>query len=63
MTLKEIIELRGNKYTPCSASDFQKGYETGWKWAYQDIKEILGQNNFNMDVEVIKTAIPEKENK
>lgn len=63
MTLKEIIESRGNKYTPCSASDFQKGYETGWKWAYQDLKEILEQNGFDMNIEVMKTSrIPEFEN-
>ena len=54
MTLREIIDSRGNKYTPCSMSDFQKGYETGWRWAYQDLKEILEQNNFDMDIEVIK---------
>lgn len=26
----------------------------GWYWAYQDIKEILEQNGFDMDVVVIK---------
>ena len=52
MTLKEIIELRGNKYTPCSCSDFQKGYEEGWKCAYRDLKEILEQNGFDMNVEI-----------
>jgi hypothetical protein len=54
MTLKEIIFSRGNKYMPCTCSEFQKGYETGWKWAYQDLYEILKQNGFDMDIEVIK---------
>ena len=54
MTLSEIIELRQNKYKPCSCSEFQKGYETGWYWAYQDLKEILEQNGFDMNVTVIK---------
>lgn len=57
MTLKEIIESRGNKYTPCSCSEFQKGYETGWRWAYQDLKEILEQNGFDMDIEVIQESV------
>ena len=54
MTLLEIIESRGNKYTSSSCSEFQKGYETGWYWAYQDLKEILEQNCFDMNVIVIK---------
>ncbi len=53
MTLKEIIESRGNKYTPCSCSEYQKGYETGWRWSYQDLKEILEQNGFDINIEVI----------
>ena len=53
MTLLEIMELRQNKYKPCSCSDFQKGYETGWYWAYQDLKEILEQNGFDLNVVVI----------
>ena len=56
MTLLEIINSRGNKYTPCSCSEFQKGYETGWHWAYQDLKEILEQNGFDMNVVVIKES-------
>lgn len=54
MTLKEIIEVRKNKYTSCFCSDFQKGYETGWKWAYEDLQEILEQNGFDMNIEVHK---------
>ena len=54
MTLKKIIDLRRNKYTTCACSDFQKGWEAGWKCAYQDLKEILEQNNFDINVEVIK---------
>ena len=61
MTLREIIETRKNKYEPfasdCSCSDTHKGYMAGWKWAYQDLKEILEQNGFNMDVEVIKEKV------
>jgi hypothetical protein len=52
MTLLELIELRQNKYKSSSCSDFQKGYEAGWIWAYQDLKEILSQNGFDMNVEV-----------
>ena len=57
MTLLELIELRKNKFTPCSASDFQQGYMTGWQWAYEDLKEILEQNGFDMSVVVIKKDI------
>lgn len=57
MTLGEIIEKRGGKYDEelgrVSASDYYVGYMSGWKWAYQDIKEILEHNGFNMDIEVI----------
>jgi hypothetical protein len=52
MTLLEIIELRQNKYKTCYCSEFQEGYETGWFWAYQDLKEILEQNGFDMNVVV-----------
>ena len=57
MTLSEIIEKRGHKYDEqlgrTSASDYYVGYMSGWKWAYQDIKEILEQNGFPMDIEVV----------
>ena len=55
MTLKEIIEMRGHKYDEdlkAAQSDFHKGYKSGWKWAYEDLKEILEQHGFNMEVEV-----------
>ena len=55
MTLKDIIEVRGHKFDDslkCSQADFWKGYKTGWKNAYQDLKEILEQHGFNMEVEV-----------
>lgn len=48
MTLKELIELRKNKYEKCSKSDWWDGYETGWEDAYRDLEEILEQNGFDM---------------
>lgn len=56
MTLAELIEKRGHKFDKeigVSCSDYWNGYKSGWCWAYQDIKEILEQNGFNMDIEVI----------
>lgn len=56
MTLAELIHARGHKFdkeigVPCS--DHWNGYKTGWYWAYQDLKEILEHNGFNMNVEVM----------
>ena len=56
-TLKDIIALRGNKYADDaknpSYTEFWQGYFEGWKNAYRDLKEILEQNGFNLDVPVI----------
>lgn len=56
-TLKDIIALRKRKYVVDeknpSYTDFWQGYFEGWKRAYQDIEEILEQNDFNLDVPVI----------
>ena len=49
MTLKEIIELRQDRYVPVCSQEFK----SGWHWAYQDLKEILEQNDFDMNVVVI----------
>lgn len=58
MTLSEIIESRQHKFKSCpcsySCSKFQNGYETGWYWAYQDLKEILEQNGFNTNIIITK---------
>lgn len=55
-TLEDIIALRGSKYTDevrnPSYTEFWKGYFEGWEDAYRDLKEILEQNKFNMDVPV-----------
>lgn len=55
-TLKNIIVLRGSKYTDeaknPSYTEFWQGYFEGWKDAYRDLKEILVQNGFNLDVPV-----------
>lgn len=57
MTLAEIIEKRGHKYDEhigrTSTSDWYAGYMLGWKWAYQDLAEILEQNGFDMNIEVM----------
>lgn len=56
-TLGEIISLRQNKYNEDrknpSFSDFFQGRFDGWYSAYRDLKEILEQNGFNLDVPVI----------
>ena len=55
-TLGEIISLRQNKYNERknrTFSDFFQGYFEGWYSAYRDLKEILEQNGFNLDVPVI----------
>lgn len=61
MTLGEIIEKRGRKYDEQiqfnTSSDYWKGYMSGWKWAYQDLKEILEQNGFSMDIQVIEPKL------
>lgn len=62
MTLKEIIDRRGHKYDDdiihqVSMSDYWKGYEMGWKCAYQDLREILDQYGFNKNIVVIKDGI------
>lgn len=59
-TLGEIISLRQNKYNEDrknpSISEFFQGRFDGWYSAYRDLKEILEQNGFNMDVPVIGVA-------
>ena len=56
-TLKDIIALRSSKYVDdaknSSYTEFWKGYFEGWADAYQDLKEILEQNKFNLDALVI----------
>lgn len=59
LTLKDIIDRRGNKYdddilNQVSMSEFWSGYQVGWKMAYQDLREILDQNGFDKDQVVIK---------
>lgn len=54
MTLLEIIELRQKKFKREPCSEWYEGYKTGWYWAYEDLKDILEQNNFDMNVAVIK---------
>lgn len=52
LTLGQVIELRQNKYkneADRTPSEFFKGYYSGWYWAYQDLKEILQQNGFDID--------------
>lgn len=53
LTLKEIIELRQNRYKKEPCSEYWEGYKSGWYWAYEDLKEILEQNDFDMDIVVI----------
>lgn len=57
MTLAELIEKRGHRYDDkigkMSASDYYTGYMSGWKWAYQDLQEILEHNGFDMSQIVI----------
>lgn len=57
MTLGELIEKRGHKYDEqigrTSVADWYAGYMLGWRWAYQDLKEILEQNGFDMNCIVI----------
>lgn len=56
-TLGEIISLRQNKYNEDrknpSYTEFFQGRFDGWYSAYRDLKEILEQNGFNLDVPVI----------
>ena len=56
-TLRDIIALRGRKYADeaknPSYTEFFQGRFDGWYSAYRDIKEILEQNGFNLDVPVI----------
>ena len=57
MKLAQLINIRGNKFAEdvkYSCTDFHKGYMEGWRWAYKDLKEILEQNGFDMNVVVIK---------
>lgn len=57
MTLKEVIEKRQHKCDDdirCSCNEFYKGYMVGWYWAYQDLLDILEQNNFDINQVVIK---------
>lgn len=57
MTLKELIELRGHKYDEhlkymTDSKGFYSGYMSGWTEAYQDLREILERNGFDLDVKV-----------
>lgn len=56
-TLNEIITLRQNKYNEDrqnpSFTEFWQGYHEGWYHAYKDLKEILEQNGFDLNVVVI----------
>ena len=56
-TLNEIINLRQHKYDNDRKNDsftmFYRGYMEGWYYAYQDLKEILEQNGFNLDIFVM----------
>lgn len=59
MTLKEIIDCRGSKYdedilNQVSMADHWRGYQLGWKAAYQDLREILDQYGFDKNVTIIK---------
>ena len=57
-TLNEIINLRQHKHDEDRKNDsfmmFYQGYMEGWYSAYRDLKEILEQNGFDMNVTVIK---------
>lgn len=59
LTLAELIELRGNRDGDFfrngwnTATDLGQGHYYGWKRAYQDLKEILEHNGFDMSVIVI----------
>lgn len=59
MTLEELIQQRGvNRPTYHGQglgqeSDWAKGYWSGWEAAYNDLKEILIQNNFNLSITVV----------
>ena len=56
-TLREIIDWRQQKSSYHSqglpSGSWWEGYYEGWRWAYQDLKEILEQNSFDMDVIVV----------
>ena len=56
-TLNEIINLRQHKYDEDRKNDsftnFYRGYMEGWYNAYGDLKEILEQNGFNLNVVII----------
>lgn len=59
MTLEELIQRRGvdrpsyQKQGLPEESAWAKGYWAGWESAYNDLKEILIQNNFNLSITVI----------
>lgn len=58
MSLLQIINIREHKYDNhigTYKSEFEDGYESGWRMAYQDLREILEQNNFDMNQLVIKS--------
>lgn len=60
-TLKDIIALRGSRFIDeaknSAYTEFWQGYFDGWDDAYIDLKEILEQNKFNLNVPV--TAVGE----
>ena len=57
MTLIEIINRRQNRFRKERCSEWWEGYKSGWYWAYEDLKEILEQNGFDMDIVVIKERV------
>lgn len=57
MTLRDIIRLRQEKTKKLNqgvSEPWWGGYHTGWSLAYRDLREILEQNGFDLDVVVIK---------
>lgn len=59
MTLKDVIDSRGSKFDRdiqerVPMAEFWRGYQLGWKMAYQDLREILDQYGFDKNVIVIK---------
>ena len=59
MTLKDIIDVKRNKYIEIhqrinTSTDFWQGYAAGLEAAYQDLEEILKQKGFDMNIVVFK---------
>jgi hypothetical protein len=68
MTLKELIQIRGvdrpayHKQGLTSGAEWAKGYWSGWESAYNDLKEILVFNGYNLDTVVIEDKVSNTEN-